>query len=527
MPLDTLPPISSHIPKKHSSWAIAEARKIQKEFPFHLLEKRIPVSGITIDSLISPDLDDGIHIEKIGKKWKLFVSIASPTEIIDPQGAIELEVFRRATSVYFWEGHIYHMLPNIISTNIASLNHQTHRFALTLEITLDADFQVLQSDIYQSNFFNRQRHDPKSFTQGITNTAHGEYEYFSLMHELARWLRQTRENDMRIDNFDDADRRITMGEKILGHSNTHISSFVIQEFMICANRECAKIMKESGIQGLYRLHMPEYEWITDLPKILDRAEYSATPWFHRGLGLPLYMHFTSPIRRLADYFSHRAIIALLEGKSQPQNTQEIANHTNMQVTAMLGHQKEELLDQHGKRIIRRGQRNGARNGLDKNLKQHVEYRVTSGLRTPKSIREKIIQDIKSTEYLEDWIIKRFLLSNEYEIKQALKQRILSDPKTKRYVSLLNQVEGISLRETIIFRSGIPCLQIIGYVGEEKFSRSIRLTQMQINTRDHFEAHRKVIIQKSGKVYVWDKEYFLQAKISVRKKAFEKIFDEIM
>lgn len=64
---------------------------------------------------------------------------------------------------------------------------------------------------------------------------------------------------MRIDNFDDADRRITMGEKILGHSNTHISSFVIQEFMICANRECAKIMKESGIQGLYRLHMPEYE----------------------------------------------------------------------------------------------------------------------------------------------------------------------------------------------------------------------------------------------------------------------------
>lgn len=78
------------------------------------------------------------------------------------------------------------MFPNRISTDISSLNHKKHRLTLTLELHVNEDFEITSRDLYQSVFFNRQRHSPQSFTRGITDTASGEYEYFSQMHELAR-----------------------------------------------------------------------------------------------------------------------------------------------------------------------------------------------------------------------------------------------------------------------------------------------------------------------------------------------------
>jgi exoribonuclease R len=78
------------------------------------------------------------------------------------------------------------MLPNIIATNVASLNHHTQKLSITLELELNTDFEVVKRDIYPSTFYNRQRHSPQSFTEGITHTSHSEYEYFSNMHELAR-----------------------------------------------------------------------------------------------------------------------------------------------------------------------------------------------------------------------------------------------------------------------------------------------------------------------------------------------------
>jgi len=68
-----------------------------------------------------------------------------------------------------------------------------------------------------------------------------------------------------------------MGERIYGHSNSHISSFVIQEFMILANRISAEIAQENSVNGIYRQHMPEFQDGRDLPKVLERAEYSGCP----------------------------------------------------------------------------------------------------------------------------------------------------------------------------------------------------------------------------------------------------------
>jgi ribonuclease R len=52
---------------------------------------------------------------------------------------------------------------------------------------------------------------------------------------------------------------------------------------------------------------------TVLGRALGPARYSPDPGMHFGLGAPLYLHFTSPIRRYADLVVHRIVKRYLEG----------------------------------------------------------------------------------------------------------------------------------------------------------------------------------------------------------------------
>jgi ribonuclease R len=52
---------------------------------------------------------------------------------------------------------------------------------------------------------------------------------------------------------------------------------------------------------------------TVLGKILGPARYTVSPSAHFGLAAPLYLHFTSPIRRYADLLVHRIVKRYLAG----------------------------------------------------------------------------------------------------------------------------------------------------------------------------------------------------------------------
>ncbi|MDW8252140.1 MAG: RNB domain-containing ribonuclease, partial [Myxococcales bacterium] len=52
---------------------------------------------------------------------------------------------------------------------------------------------------------------------------------------------------------------------------------------------------------------------TVMGRVLGPARYTSLPSLHFGLGAPLYLHFTSPIRRYADLQVHRIVKRFLAG----------------------------------------------------------------------------------------------------------------------------------------------------------------------------------------------------------------------
>lgn len=317
----------------------------------------------TIDGDDTKDIDDAVSLCMKDGNYFLGVHIADVSSYVKEGSHLDKEAARRGTSVYLIDT-VIPMLPKELSNGICSLNPNVDRYALTVDMQIDKNGNVLNTKIYKSVIRSRIQMTYNNVYNVLENNiiAPG-YEPFvntlKLMKELAEIFISKREKDGAID-FNLPEAKIILDDekkvKEIRKREITIANKIIEQFMIVTNERVAETFLKKEIPFIYRVHeKPDEDKIQRLNVFLNNinyttktleevnsrylkdvidyyrgkpeekvvlnmllrtmklARYSNENIGHFGLMLKYYCHFTSPIRRYPDLFIHRVISEFLNG----------------------------------------------------------------------------------------------------------------------------------------------------------------------------------------------------------------------
>ncbi|WP_438016003.1 RNB domain-containing ribonuclease [Sorangium sp. So ce315] len=349
-----------------ASRAAAAAVSIERELARGRRDLR-DLTTITIDAPVTTDIDDAVAVLPAGPDGALrvFVSIADVDAFVPEGSPLDVEARARGTSVYL-AGRVIPMIPDAISSEAASLLPGVDRLAVTIELRIDAEGGITSIDLHESVIRSHARLSYDAVEEFLTagRSAHVP----APVEPVVRWLRtaaarlstvRAARGGVELDREEayvtlDAETREPTGVAPRSDTGAHR---LIERLMVAANEAVATWLVARGLPCVYRVHdEPTEERVrtlerfahnfgieagfgphlsprglaafeaqfrgsglapairTVLGKALGPARYTAAPSLHFGLGAPLYLHFTSPIRRYADLAAHRVVKRYLQGR---------------------------------------------------------------------------------------------------------------------------------------------------------------------------------------------------------------------
>ncbi len=313
------------------------------------LDLRRSPTVVTIDPLTARDFDDAISVERRDGEWQLGVHIADVSTYVRPDTALDREARRRGTSVYL-PGRVLPMLPERLSADLCSLREGHDRLTLSVLLRFGDDGELRATRFARSVIRPDRRFSYERASRVMDGTRREPGPVGAVladMYRLAELLgRQRRSLD-----FPRGDAELVFdgaGNVVDVHSvAADVAHGVIEELMLAANREVARLLLSRRIPTLFRHHpAPDdlgHVWdtlellgvanasrlglrraVTKAAKLgfgpvvtsavlraMPRAVYTTERADHFSLGFPAYLHFTSPIRRYADLVVHRQLHDLL------------------------------------------------------------------------------------------------------------------------------------------------------------------------------------------------------------------------
>ncbi|MBU4693578.1 ribonuclease R [Mycoplasma zalophidermidis] len=353
------------LPKCFEENVIIESNNIPDSIDEKGMKKRVDFRNelvVTIDGDSTKDFDDAICVKKIDNRYyELQVHIADVSYYVTENSVIDKEALKRGTSTYL-ANQVIPMLPEKLSNGICSLNPNEDRFTMSIIIQIDNYGHTISSKLVPGiinskyrltyNRVNEFIDDKKRFDDNNLNKMLG------LAYELTQKIRNVKNDEGYID-FEIEE------PKIIFDQDNHVvdvvvdksgaSERMIEDFMVRANEETAKILEEHKIPLLFRVHeAPSEEKINYFKQVMNalnikvklgsqnitpksfqqtiekikqqrfdsflqimflrtmsKAVYSPDNIGHFGLASKHYCHFTSPIRRYPDLIVHRVIREIL------------------------------------------------------------------------------------------------------------------------------------------------------------------------------------------------------------------------
>ncbi|KAI8840873.1 hypothetical protein BC829DRAFT_402975 [Chytridium lagenaria] len=322
----------------------------------------------SVDPATARDLDDALSIEELEDgTFKVGVHIADVSHFVNAGNALDEEAYLRATTVYLVQKAIP-MLPRLLCEELCSLNPGVDRLAFSVIFHLTATGQPVSPPWYGRTLIRSCAKLSYDHAQALIDDLPDEvieenlppFEVFS-PHSLDQIRRDTRalhklSLELRKGRFeglwfavDAVGHPVETGVYELKDSNR-----MIEEFMLLANMAvAAKIASAFPTTALLRRHAqpkpkplrdfidlastlgyhidgtssktlqqsfadhfgrkrcrsaPSTLYQTDATRsIFQHRDLDLEFWGHYALNVPVYTHFTSPIRRYCDLVVHRLL----------------------------------------------------------------------------------------------------------------------------------------------------------------------------------------------------------------------------
>ena len=344
--------------------AVAQRRKD----PGELRTDRRDVHVFTIDPADAKDHDDGLSIRPLeDESWEVGIHIADVSHFVRPDDEVDLEAFKRGTSVYLVD-RVIPMLPHELSTDACSLLPDTDRFAVSVFATVDPVGRIREARFERTEIRSRHKlsyEEAQAVLDNKKSIDRQTDEALRALAALAAILRERRKDRGSLD-FDLPEGRVLLGEKGEPVSIRAVerleSHRLVEAFMLLANEIAAREAAQKRLPILYRVHEPPpTDKMRDLRTLLgrlshrvskgkisqkdlqailkkvegrpeeklvstvilrsmSRARYDVRNLGHYGLASDGYTHFTSPIRRYPDLWLHRVLVhTLVEGHAVPEH----------------------------------------------------------------------------------------------------------------------------------------------------------------------------------------------------------------
>ncbi len=334
----------------------------------------------SVDDADSLDLDQVEVVERAaGDGLRLHIGIADVDHLVPRDSPLDRHAKLNTTSVYTGV-QTFPMLPDLLSTNLTSLNEGVDRLAVVVSMTVTSDGELEEIDIYPALVHNRARLAYDTVGPWLdggrrmprdVQALPGLAEQLQLQHEAARRL-QARRADRGALALDTIDvQTVAVGGRVveLREVPNDAARELIEDFMIAANSAMAQYLEAAGVPALRRvvgepqgwkrlrllaselggilpeepdaralsrfiderrvadpLHFPDLSLA--VVKLLGAGEYAVdAPGNHAGghfgLAVEDYTHSTAPNRRYADLVVQRQLKALLSASPPPYSFSEL------------------------------------------------------------------------------------------------------------------------------------------------------------------------------------------------------------